>query len=389
MNRSKQQSRHRVSEPTNRNRTLGITITIYVALVAVTVAVFGQTFRYEFVNFDDDLYVYNSPLIKAGLTTKSLLLAFSAPHARNWHPLTTISHMLDYQLWGAYAGGHHATNVVLHAITVLLLFHVLQKMTGTLWRSALVAALFAIHPLHVESVAWVSERKDVLSALLFVLMISAYVRYVRTPSMARYLLIFLSFAAGLMSKPMLVSAPVILLLLDYWPLDRIGGRTSITQDQKSETRDRWSVVSGLILEKIPLFLLSAASCAVTFMVQKRAVGAIPPLPWSWRIENAIVSYVIYIRQTLWPVRLAVFYPYPNDALPVWQIILALGLLAGTDCGSSRCPPSTTLPVYRLVLVCGNAHAGNWARSSRRTSSCRPIYLPPAYWFVSTRRLGCC
>src|SRR5438034_5100092 len=161
------------------------TIVVYLFLVAISLAVFGQTIRYDFVNFDDDLYVYNAPAIQAGLTVKGLALAFTSPHARNWHPLTTISHMLDCQLYGLKAGGHHATNVVLHTIAVLLLFRVLRQMTVAVWKSATVAALFAVHPLQVESVAWVIERKDVLSAVFFLLMLGAYFRYTRAPSMTR------------------------------------------------------------------------------------------------------------------------------------------------------------------------------------------------------------
>src|SRR5215471_14543804 len=198
----------------------GVRVGICVFLVAISAAVFSQTIRYQFVNFDDDLYVYNTPAIQAGITLKGLAAAFTSPHAHNWHPLTTISHMLDCQLYGVNAGGHHATNVILHTIAVLLLFWVLQGMTGATWRSALVAALFAVHPLHVESVAWVSERKDILSAVFFFLMLHAYSRYARVQSIMRYLAVVVLFAAGLMSKPMLVSAPIILLLLDYWPLRR-------------------------------------------------------------------------------------------------------------------------------------------------------------------------
>jgi len=229
--------------------------------------------------------------------------------------------MLDYQLWGLQAGGHHATNVVLHTIAVLLLFGVLQKMTGAVWKSALVAALFAIHPLHVESVAWVSERKDVLTALFFFLMLGAYVRYARQPSIWRYLLVAVLFAAGLMSKPMLVSAPIILLLLDYWPLNRVAVRRT-----KSQVRGQWSVVSGLIIEKIPLLIFSAISCVITFVIQKRATGALPPLPLLWRADNAFASYIIYIWKTLWPTRLAVFYPHPNNMVPAWEVVIAIGLL---------------------------------------------------------------
>src|SRR5947208_11188513 len=193
----------------------GITIVIYLLLAGISLAVFGQTIRHDFVNFDDDLYVYNAPAIQAGLTIKGVALAFISPHARNWHPLTTISHMLDCQLYGLNAGGHHATNVILHIIAVLLLFGVLRQMTGAVWKSAIVAVLFAVHPLHVESVAWVSERKDVLSAVFFFLMLGAYNRYVHSASVTRYLMVVVLFAAGLMSKPMLVSAPIVLLLLDY------------------------------------------------------------------------------------------------------------------------------------------------------------------------------
>src|SRR5437868_12549101 len=198
----------------------GITIVIYLLLAGISLAVFAQTIRHDFVNFDDDLYVYNAPAIQAGLTIKGIALAFTTPHARNWHPLATISHMLDCQLYGLKAGGHHATNILLHTIAVLLLFRVLRQMTGAIWRSVVVAALFAVHPLHVESVAWVSERKDVLSAVFFLLMLNAYVRYARAASITRYLAVAILFAVGLMSKPMLVSAPFILLLLDYWPLRR-------------------------------------------------------------------------------------------------------------------------------------------------------------------------
>src|SRR5439155_12008034 len=175
-NNSKRQARDRTSQSMGSGRTGRLPIVLYLARTAITLALFGQEVRHELVNFDDDLYVYNAPKIKAGLTINGILLAFTTPHARNWHPLTTISHMLDCQLWGLDAGGHHLTNLLLHTIAVLLLFSVLRQMTGALWKSALVAALFAIHPLHVESVAWVSERKDVLSALSFFLMLAAYVR---------------------------------------------------------------------------------------------------------------------------------------------------------------------------------------------------------------------
>src|SRR2546430_6207779 len=195
-------------------------VLVYLFLAAITWLVFGQPVRHDFVNFDDHVYVYDNPLVTEGLTINGIVGAFTHPHARNWHPLTTISHMLDCQLYGLNAGGHHFTNVVLHTIAVLLLFRVLRVTTGALWPSALVAALFAIHPLHVESVAWVSERKDVLSAVFFMLTLAAYVRYAMAPSLGRYFIVAVIFTLGLMSKPMLVTVPFVLLLLDYWPLRR-------------------------------------------------------------------------------------------------------------------------------------------------------------------------
>lgn len=305
-----------------------ITIVVYLLLAGISLAVFGQTIRHDFVNFDDHLYVYNAPGIKAGLTIRGITAAFTSPHARNWHPLTTLSHMLDCQLYGLNAGAHHATNILLHTLAVLLLFRVLQQMTGALWKSAMVAALFAVHPLHVESVAWVSERKDALSAVFFFLMLGAYVRYLRGPAIGRYLLVAAMFAAGLMAKPMLVSAPLILFLVDYWPLNRIRDPRSKVRSRRtqSQSRGHGSVVSSLIVEKIPLVVLSVSSGVITFTLQKRATGAIPPLPLLWRVENAIASYVIYIWQTVWPTRLAVFYPHPNNTLPASEVIVASGLL---------------------------------------------------------------
>jgi tetratricopeptide (TPR) repeat protein len=304
-----------------------ITIGIYLFLTGLSLAVFSQTIHYNFVNFDDDLYVYNAPAIQAGLTLKGIAAAFTSQHARNWHPLTTLSHMLDCQLYGLNAGGHHATNIILHIIAVLLLFRVLRQMTGAVWKSAIVAALFAVHPLHVESVAWVSERKDVLSAVFFFLMLSAYVWYARATSRARYLAVTGLFAAGLMSKPMLVTAPIVLLVLDYWPLRRFEQMASTTGKAKILQPDNQRrIIQRLFLEKIPLFILSAGAGIVTFALQKRAAGSIPPLPFLWRAQNAVMSYVVYAWKTLWPTRLAVFYPHPNDTLATWQVVLAIAFL---------------------------------------------------------------
>jgi len=288
--------------------------------VAVTLAVFGQTLTHDFVNFDDHVYVYENPLIIRGLSAEGIIEAFTHTHARNWHPLTTLSHMLDCQLYGLNAGGHHLTNVILHTISVLLLFLVLKQMTAALWQSAFVAALFAIHPLHVESVAWIAERKDVLSAGFFMLTLAAYVRYTRAPSALRYLLVVLLFAFGIMSKPMLVTLPFVLLLLDYWPLGRIGA-------QKSESQRRLPTV---IKEKIPFFALSAFSCIATLFAQRQGPSAIDQLPFLWRLENTFVTYVTYIWQMLWPARLAVFYPHPNNRLSLLAVTGAIVLLVGVS-----------------------------------------------------------
>src|SRR3989440_4089801 len=241
---------------------LGEIIGISAALAAITWLIFGQTLAHQFVTYDDPQYVYANPNVSAGLSLTGISWAFTHTTAGNWHPLTTISHMLDCQLYGLNATGHHFTNLLLHTMTVILLFLVLRQMTENVWRSGFVAALFAIHPLHVESVAWISERKDVLSALFFMLTLGAYICYVRALSLAAYLLVLLMFALGLMSKPMLVTLPFVLLLLDYWPLNRVRDRWSEVRGRRtnSQIRGQWSVVSGQIIEKIPLLILSATSC---------------------------------------------------------------------------------------------------------------------------------
>src|SRR5438270_1593924 len=325
--RRKLQRRAFSRAPSSAGKPLSRVFYVYLALVAITWLLFGQTLGHDFVNFDDHVYVYENPSITRGLSIDGVISAFTDTHARNWHPLTTISHMLDCQLYGLEAGRHHFTNVLLHTIAVLLLFLVLKQMTGAFWRSAFVAAMFAVHPLHVESVAWVSERKDVLSAVFFLLMLDAYVRYARAASIMRYLAVAVLFAAGHMSKPMLVSAPVILLLLDYWPLRRFEQPCSPKGKAKIlKSRNQRRVIRRLFLEKIPLLVLSAGCCLITFVLQKRATGAIPPLPFLWRVQNAFASYVIYAWKTLWPTGLAVFYPHPNNTLAIWEVVLAIGLL---------------------------------------------------------------
>src|SRR6476469_1597571 len=300
-------------------------VLVYLFLGAITWLIFGQTVRHDFVNFDDHVYIYDNPLVTGGLTTSGIVSAFTHPHARNWHPLTTISHMLDCQLYGLNAGEHHFTSVALHTIAVLLLFRVLRVTTGALCPSAFVAALFAIHPLHVESVAWVSERKDVLSAVLFMLTLAAYVRYARAPSIGRYFIVAMIFALGLMSKPMLVTVPFVFLLLDYWPLRRFG-KVERLKPGSGITRSLNQGPSFLFLEKTPLLIFSGLSCLLTIWAQDQATGSLEQLPFTWRLNNAVVSYIEYVRQTFWPARLTVFYPHPNNELPIWQVTLATALL---------------------------------------------------------------
>ncbi len=290
-------------------------LSICAAIVALTWAVFGQTIGHQFVNFDDPLYVTENIHVRAGLNWHGVIWAFTHVHSQNWHPLTTISHMLDCQLFGLKAGGHHFVNVLLHSASAVLLFLALAQMSPSrtgIWPSAFAAALFAIHPLRVESVAWIAERKDVLSGFFFMLTLLAYFRWTQKQTLGRYVTMSIVFALGLMSKPMLVTLPIILLLLDYWPLNRF---------QPSAT-------AKLIVEKLPLFALSLGSCVATLWAQNFALGSTEFLPLKWRIANAIVSYFDYIRQMFWPVDLIPFYIHPEDRLELWRLIVAAIVLIG-------------------------------------------------------------
>ena len=326
-------------------------------LAAITFAVFGQTLRHEFVNFDDEDYVRDNPGVARGLTLRGIVWAFARVHSANWHPLTWLSHMLDCQLYGLNPAGHHLTNVLLHTATVIALFLVLRQMTGAFWRSAFVAAVFAIHPLRVESVAWVAERKDVLSGFFFMLTIGAYVRYARRPwSPARYGLVMLLFALGLMCKPMLVTLPVVLLLLDYWPLRRVEPRR----------------LSGLVLEKLPLLALSAADCVVTLLAQHGAIQSDGSFSLPHRLGNALAACMVYLGQMVWPAGLAVLYPFPHNGLPAWEMALAGTLLAGLSAvawGQRREQPwllvgwlwylAMLLPVVGVIQVGWQSHADRY------------------------------
>jgi tetratricopeptide (TPR) repeat protein len=295
-------------------------IGICLFLAALVWVVFGQTLGHEFVNYDDDVYVSENPAVIAGLNLAGVGWAFTHIVASNWHPVTMLSHMLDCRLYGLNAGGHHLTNVLLHMTTVILLFLVLREMTGALWRSAFVAAVFAIHPLRVESVAWVAERKDVLCGVFFMLTLWAYVRYARRLfSPGRYLLLVCLFALGLMSKSMLVTLPFVLLLLDYWPLGRF--------DNPNHLPKICSIPQHLILEKIPLLALAAAGCVVTALSQHGAIAPGDYLPLPLRINNAALSYVVYLQQMFYPAKLAALYPLPANSIPVLKSIGAAVFLA--------------------------------------------------------------
>jgi tetratricopeptide (TPR) repeat protein len=275
---------------------------IYLALLLITLAIYSQVRDFSFVNFDDPVHLTDNVHVRDGVTLAGLSWAFTSSHASYWFPLTWISYMLDCQVFGLRSGPIHLTNVMLHAISTLLLFAFLKRSTGARWRSAFVAFVFALHPLHIESVAWVAERKDVLSALFWMLTFWAYLKYTERQSLARYLLVVLMFCCGLMSKPMIVTLPLVLLLLDVWPLRRyVSGKSN----------------AGLLMEKLPLFALSIATSAVTYVVQERggAVSSVERIPMAARIENALVSYFIYVAKLFWPSHLAVFYPLPQVQSP--------------------------------------------------------------------------
>jgi tetratricopeptide (TPR) repeat protein len=301
-------------------------------LAIATLAVFWQVRNYGLVNYDDDKYVSANPHVKAGLTPDSLRWALTTGYASNWHPLTWLSMMLDVQLFGTNAGGYHLTSLFLHVVASLLLFAVLNLMTGAIWRSAFVAGLFALHPLHVESVVWISERKDVLSALFWMLTMMAYVYYVRHPNKIRYSLTLLLFALGLMAKPMLVTLPFVLLLLDYWPLERyqFGRAVQEIKRKKQKFTKARPKLSVLILEKVPFLILSILSSLVTFLAQHKG-GAVAPMdlfPLPMRLMNAVNSYLKYIEKMFYPSRLGVFYPPPIQGYSIWlSLVSALALLA--------------------------------------------------------------
>jgi tetratricopeptide (TPR) repeat protein len=334
---------------------------ICAVLAAGIWAVFGQTTRFGFINFDDPGTVYENPVVMRGLELKGLGWAFTHSEIGHWDPLTIISHMADCQFFGLRAGGHHFVNVLLHTAVALLLFFVLRRMTDALWPSAVAAAFFAIHPLRVESVAWITERKDVLSGLFFMFTLLAYERYVRLPwSLARYLVVVLLFALGLLSKSMLVTVPFVLLLLDWWPLQRTPGIR----------------FSRLVLEKLPLLALSIIIAVTQVLVARKQIAMVANMPLAHRVANALVSYAAYLGKAVHPVNLAVYYPHPGGNLGIGPIVLALLLLAGVSAlvfAWRKAMPWLAVGwlwyLGMLVPVIGVLQAGELAMADRYT------YLP--------------
>ena len=312
------------SVPTNEHRLIGNLrqrpILLGVLLALATLLLYVRVAHHEFLDFDDSQYVTKNVHVSTGLNSGNVIWAFTSFYAANWHAITWLSHMADCELFGLNSGAHHLVNVGLHASNVLLLFWLLQRATGTVWRSLFVAALFAVHPLNVETVAWVAERKSLLSALFSLLTIAAYGWYVRQPNWKKYLAMVAAFSLALMSKPMAVSLPLVLLLLDYWPLQRY---------EKLPFRHRWVRLST---EKLPLLVMSAASSAVTVAAQRSAIVDTTSLPLSLRLGNAIVSYLAYVGKTLWPAKLAVFYPHPQHSL-LWSDVIAAAVILAAITGA--------------------------------------------------------
>jgi tetratricopeptide (TPR) repeat protein len=336
-------------------------------LVGLSLGVYWQTARFDFINYDDDKYVTQNAQVQAGLTRGSLVWAFTTMHSANWHPLTWLSHMLDCKLYGLKPAGHHLTSVFFHLANSVLLLLVLNRMTGDLWRSAMVAALFAIHPLHVESVAWVAERKDVLSTFFGLIALWFYVLHAESARLKRYLIFVLAYALSLMAKPMWVTFPFLLLLLDHWPLGRLGWATSKTGGVEPKKRT-------VFREKIPLFCLSSISCIVTYIAQQKggAVVSIEQYSLAVRTQNALITYVGYLWKMIWPSGLACFYPYHRLGVPTWQVLLALIFLISVTVLAWRSIQhrpylavgwlwylGTLVPVIGLVQVGGQAMADRY------------------------------
>jgi Flp pilus assembly protein TadD len=308
-------------------------VLIPLLLISVTFGTFWPVLKHKFVKYDDDKYVTENPHITGGMTPQSVVWAFTRPHYHMWHPVTTLSYLLDCELFGLNPSGYHLTNLLLHIANVLLLFWVLKWLTGAVWPSAFVAAIFGVHPLQVESVAWVAERKNVLSALFWMLTIAAYIRFTKRPGIGRYSLVVLTFSLGLMAKPIVVMLPCVLLLLDYWPLQRFQWHRqskckSSQHTGSAETGRQQLSFWRLFGEKIPLFILTAVVSAITYIAQQRGsvVVGLETIPLSYRAANAVISYATYIEKMIWPSGLAVFYPHPGGDFSVVRLAVSAVLL---------------------------------------------------------------
>jgi protein O-mannosyl-transferase len=412
---------------------------ICLCIVLLTFMVYGQVKDHAFIDFDDYEYITENPHVRSGLNIDNVAWAFTSYHSNNWHPITWISHMADVQFFGLSPKGHHLVNVFLHIINTLLLLFLLKRMTGALWPSALAAALFALHPLHVESVAWAAERKDVLSTFFWLLTTWMYVRYIDFPDWKHYSLVIVLFTLGLMAKQMLVTLPFVLLLLDYWPLGRIAGKGGQRQDTaksrplatdskstapetvgkmkkkkgflnseaaatargkqkksppppdsirmnmgESGKGQQQAPISRLIVEKIPLFALALIAGIIVFVVQLQSgvLYSLTPFPFQIRLENALVSYVGYIGKMFWPVKLAVFYPHPMHSLALWKVLGAAGLLVAVSAGviwKGRRYPYLIMGWFwylgTLVPVIGLVQVGVQAMADRYT------YIPLIGLFI--------
>jgi len=359
-----------------------------IVLAAMTLVLFWPVVSFQFINVDDGVYVLNNSHVKEGLTRHNMAWAFTSLEAANWHPVTWLSHMTDVQLFGLDAGKHHTTSLLIHTLNVVVLFLLLRSMTGALWQSAIVAAVFAVHPLALESVAWIAERKNVLSTLFLLLTVWAYVWYTRKPGVLRYLVVVALFTLGSMSKAMLVTLPLALLLLDYWPLARLGFSPASEPPDQLQTAESTrnvkplSVLFWRILEKLPLLLIAAGTAVLTVKAQVLD-REIKVVSFPLRLANAILSYGVYLRQAVWPSKLAIFYPFRNVAifsLPVLLSLFSICLLTGLAIWQVRKRPYFAVGwlwyLGTLVPVIGLVHIGDIAHADRYT------YVPLVGIFIA-------
>jgi Flp pilus assembly protein TadD len=346
-------------------------------LAVVTFAVYWQVGSHQFVNYDDGKYILENPHIRKGLTGENVIWAFTSTYASNWHPLTWLSHMLDVQLFGLNPGPHHLVNVLIHAVNTVLLFLLLLRLTGSYWQSVFVAALFALHPLHVESVAWAAERKDVLSAFFFMVTLLLYARYVELPVRGRYLATLGAFAIGLMAKPMLVTVPFVFLLLDYWPLGRFRNELIGVAPNGTQAKTFQWPAMNIFWEKIPFIVLAAASSIITLYAQNKggAISSVKALSLSFRVIDALWAYILYLAKTIVPVNLAVFYPLPT-VRTISEGLVAAAILGAITClviWQSKRHPSLLVGwlwyLGMLVPVIGLVQVGSQSMADRYS------YLP--------------